>query len=127
VLLPLKLAPFTHIQTPQILPDANRERPSRVYPANDTDPALITELPVDGYQSRDLDDVAETLRITAVGHAQELLRQNHTSVPYVVVDVAGWVFSIRYTRCLQILHDGDITPGCKASSASPAVHLVSVT
>ena len=75
-----------------------------VYPANDTDPALVVDLPVNGYQSRDLDDVAETLRITAVGRAQELMRQNRTSVPYVVVDVGGWVFSIRYTRYLQSSH-----------------------
>lgn len=86
------------------MPDANRVAPSRVYPADDTDPALTIELPVPGYEHRDLDDVAATLRITAVGHAERLLRQNRTSVPYVVVDVAGWVFAIRPTRCLQRLH-----------------------
>jgi hypothetical protein len=89
------------LQTPPFLPDANRVAPSRVYPANDTDPALTIELPVPGYEHRDLDDVAATLRITAVGHAERLLRQNRTSVPYVVVDVPGWVFAIRRTRCLH--------------------------
>lgn len=52
-----------------------------------------------GYERLDLDRLAERLRSAAIGRAEELLRQNaSTSIPYIIVDLHGWVFMARYCR-----------------------------
>jgi hypothetical protein len=108
------------VQSPELLPEPKRGAPDQVYTGSDLRPDLKTGLPVAGYDARDLDDVAEALRVAAVGHA-EIKRAENSSIdiPYVVVDISGWVFAINYTRyspplcaatalfrlgCLPLLH-----------------------